>query len=72
MVSKRLIAFWAISDVFLLAAGVLSIAMSIAWRAPNLMLNFTLTSSDLLCTYPTPPTLHIPGSLRLQPARYLA
>lgn len=48
MVSKRLIAFWAISDVFLLAAGVLSIAMSIAWRAPNLMLNFTLTSSDLL------------------------
>ncbi|KAJ3522046.1 hypothetical protein NM688_g8933 [Phlebia brevispora] len=48
MVSKRLMAFWAFVDLWLLAAGVLSIVMSLVWRAHNLMINFTLSSQDLL------------------------
>ncbi|THG98905.1 hypothetical protein EW026_g3346 [Hermanssonia centrifuga] len=48
MVSKRLTAFWAFVDLWLLAAGVLSLVMSLVWRAPNLMLNFTLSNADLL------------------------
>jgi len=47
MVSKRLMGAWALFDVFLLAAGVLSIVMSIVWRAPNLLLNMTFSSADL-------------------------
>ncbi|KAF7800264.1 hypothetical protein EIP86_011511 [Pleurotus ostreatoroseus] len=48
MVSKKLMAFWAFVDLWLLAAGILSIVMSIVWRAHNLMINFTLSSQDLL------------------------
>lgn len=40
-------AFWAFVEVWLLAAGVLSLVMSLVWRAPNLMLNFTISSADL-------------------------
>lgn len=47
MVSKKLMAFWAFVDVWLLAAGVLSIVMSLVWRAKNLMMNFTLDNADL-------------------------
>jgi hypothetical protein len=47
MVSKRILGFYAFVDLWLLAAAALSIAMSIVWRAPNLMINFTLSSSDL-------------------------
>jgi hypothetical protein len=42
-----LMAFWAFVDVWLLAAGVLSVVMSLVWRAPNLMLNFTISDADL-------------------------
>ncbi|TCD68249.1 phospholipid scramblase 1 [Steccherinum ochraceum] len=47
MVSKALMGCWAFVDAWLLAAGVLSLVMSLVWKAPNLLLNFTLTSSDL-------------------------
>ena len=47
MVSKRVMAFYGFVDLWLLAAGVLSLVMSLVWRAPNLMINFTLSSSDL-------------------------
>jgi hypothetical protein len=38
---------WAFLDLCLLAAGVVSVALSIAWRAPNLMLNLVLTDANL-------------------------
>jgi len=38
---------WAFFDVTLLAAGVVSLVMSIVWRRPNLLLNFVLSSADL-------------------------
>ncbi|THH26787.1 hypothetical protein EUX98_g7408 [Antrodiella citrinella] len=47
MVSKALMGCWAFVDVFLLAAGVLSLVMSLVWREPNLLLNFTLSNTDL-------------------------
>ena len=47
MVDKRLYGFYAFVDLWLLAAAALSIAMSVVWRAPNLMINFTLSDSDL-------------------------
>jgi hypothetical protein len=47
MVSKRVMAFYGFVDLWLLAAGILALVMSLVWRAPNLMLNFTLSSSDL-------------------------
>lgn len=47
MVSKRVMAFYGFVDLWLLAAGILSVVMSFVWRAPNLMLNFTISSSDL-------------------------
>lgn len=47
MVSKRIMAFYGFVDLWLLAAGLLSLIMSLVWRAPNLMLNFTLSNSDL-------------------------
>ncbi|KAI0698502.1 hypothetical protein BC835DRAFT_1268962 [Cytidiella melzeri] len=47
MVSKRLLGFYAFVDAWLFAASALSIAMSVIWRAPNLMINFTLSVMDL-------------------------
>lgn len=47
MVSKRLIGCWAFVDAWLLAAGILSLVMSLVWKAPNLMLNFTLSHGEL-------------------------
>lgn len=47
MVSKALMACWAFVDAWLLAAGVLSLVMSLVWRAPNLLLNFTISNADL-------------------------
>lgn len=47
MVSKRIMAFYGFVVLWLLAAGLLSLIMSLVWRAPNLMLNFTLSPSDL-------------------------
>lgn len=43
MVSKRLMGFWAFVDFLLLAAGVMSIALSIVWRAPSILMNLTLS-----------------------------
>ncbi|CAL1704024.1 unnamed protein product [Somion occarium] len=47
MVSKVLLGCWAFVDVWLLAAGVLSLIMSLVWKAPNLMINFTMDASEL-------------------------
>jgi hypothetical protein len=47
MVSKRLMGVWAALDFLLLAAGAVSVALSIVWRAPNLMMNMVLSSADL-------------------------
>jgi len=47
MVSKRLMGCWAFVDAWLLAAGILSLVMSFVWRAPNLMLNLTLSHDQL-------------------------
>lgn len=47
MMSKHVMAFYGFVDLWLLAAGILSVVMSFVWRAPNLMLNFTISSSDL-------------------------
>lgn len=48
MPSKRLMSFWAFSDICLLAAGVILVAFSEIYRMPNLMINFTLTNDMLL------------------------
>jgi len=47
MVSKRLMGFWAFVDFLLLAAGAMSIALSIVWRAPNILMNMALTPNFL-------------------------
>ncbi|KAI0797737.1 tetraspanin [Abortiporus biennis] len=47
MVSKRLLGFWAFVDAWLLAAGILSLVMSLVWRAPNLMMNIVLSQAEL-------------------------
>ncbi|KAJ6606571.1 tetraspanin Pls1 family [Mycena vulgaris] len=47
MVSKGLMGAWAFIDFLLLAAGGMSIALSIVWRAPNILMNMAL-SSDFL------------------------
>lgn len=41
MLSKKLIGAWAFFDICLMAAGVLSLTLSIVWRQPNLLLNLT-------------------------------
>jgi len=48
MVSRRLMGVWAGLDFLLLAAGAVTIALSLAWRAENLMLNLVLTPNYLL------------------------
>jgi len=47
MVSKVLMGVWAAVDVLLLAAGVVALALSIVWRAPNILMNMVLSSADL-------------------------
>jgi len=47
MVSKRLMGVWVAVDILLLAAGVLSLALSIVWRAPNILINFVLSNTVL-------------------------
>jgi len=47
MVSKALMGVWALLDVCLLAAGVFTIAMSIVWRSPNLLLNMVISDAYL-------------------------
>lgn len=38
---------WVALDLFLLAAGVLTLALSIVWRAPNVLMNMVISSADL-------------------------
>ena len=47
MVSRKLLAVWTFFDLCLLSAGVLTVAMSIVWRAPNLLTNMVFTSAHL-------------------------
>ncbi|KAG6878790.1 hypothetical protein C0993_008089 [Termitomyces sp. T159_Od127] len=47
MVSRKLIGVWAALDLFLLAAGVVAVALSIVWRAENTLLNLVLTPNYL-------------------------
>jgi hypothetical protein len=47
MVSRKLMGVWIALDFLLLAAGVVSVALSIVWRAPNILLNMVLSRSDL-------------------------
>ncbi|KAJ7286005.1 tetraspanin Pls1 family [Mycena rebaudengoi] len=47
MVSKKLMGCWAFIDFLLLVAAGLSIAFSILWRAPNLLMNMAI-SNDFL------------------------
>lgn len=47
MVSRKLMACWAFIDFCLLAAGVVALALSIVWRAPNLLMNMVVSDSDL-------------------------
>jgi len=47
MVSKKLMGIWVALDFLLLAAGVISVALSVVWRAPNVLLNMVLSTRDL-------------------------
>jgi len=47
MVSRALMGIWAFLDVCLLAAGAVSIAMSIVWRSPNMLLNMVISDAYL-------------------------
>jgi hypothetical protein len=47
MVSKALIGVWLALDVLLLAAGAVTLALSIVWRTPNILMNMVLSSADL-------------------------
>jgi len=42
-----LLGIWAAFDFLLLAAGAVSISMSIVWKAPNVLMNMVLSPSDL-------------------------
>lgn len=47
MVSKGLMGAWAFIDFLLLAAGGMSIALSIVWRAPSILMNMALSPEFL-------------------------
>lgn len=47
MVSKGLMASWAFIDFLLLGASGMSIALSIIWRAPNILMNMAISSEFL-------------------------
>ncbi|KAH9483819.1 hypothetical protein JR316_0003297 [Psilocybe cubensis] len=47
MVSRTLMGVWVALDFCLLVAGALSVALSIVWRAPNVLMNMVLSSADL-------------------------
>jgi len=47
MVSKGLMASWAFIDFLLLAAGGMSIALSIVWRAPSILMNMAISNEFL-------------------------
>ena len=41
---------WAALDFLLLITGVVALALSLTWRAPNLLMNMVLSSADLTGT----------------------
>lgn len=47
MVSRKLMAAFAFFDVCLLAAGVVSLVLSIVWRAPDVLMNMVLSNASL-------------------------
>jgi hypothetical protein len=47
MLFKRLMLTWSFFDFCLLAAGTISLVLSIIWREPNLLLNLTFSTADL-------------------------
>lgn len=47
MVSRTLIGVWAVLDFLVLAAGVVTLSLSISWRAQNSLMNMVLSLSDL-------------------------
>lgn len=47
MVSKALMGVWVAFDILLLAACALTLALSVVWRAPNILINMVLSSAAL-------------------------
>ena len=47
MVSKALMGVWFALDILLLGASVLTLALSVVWRAPNILINMVLSSAAL-------------------------
>lgn len=47
MVSKSLLGVWVALDILLLAAGIVTLALSIVWRGPNILTNMVLSTADL-------------------------
>jgi hypothetical protein len=47
MVSRKLLGIWAFLDVCLLAAGGVTIAFSMVWRQPNVLVNMVFSNADL-------------------------
>lgn len=47
MVSRKLMGVWVGLDILLLAAGALTLALSIVWRAPNVLMNMVISKADL-------------------------
>jgi len=47
MPSKQLMGTWVFFDIMLLAAGVVTVALSIVWGQPNIMLNMVFSKADL-------------------------
>jgi hypothetical protein len=47
MVSRKLLGVWAFLDVCLLAAGAVTIALSMVWRTPNVLMNMVFSKADL-------------------------
>jgi len=47
MVSKRLMGVWAFLDVMLLAAGAVTVSLSMMWRSQNAMINLVFSNTDL-------------------------
>ncbi|EKM82844.1 hypothetical protein AGABI1DRAFT_111409 [Agaricus bisporus var. burnettii JB137-S8] len=47
MVSRTLMGVWAALNFLLLVAGAVTLALSIVWRGPNLLMNMVLSDADL-------------------------
>jgi len=47
MVSRNLMIVWGVLDFLLLAAGAVALALSIVWRAENVLMNMVLSNADL-------------------------